>query len=422
MRPGKFVQIHTLTSYPATLLNRDDAGFAKRLPFGGATRTRISSQCLKYHWRHHQGNQALTDLDVAPTVRSRQTFDRLIAQPLIKERYPERLVVCVVKTLMELVLSGKKTTDSALQAILKQEEGLASLLHSTQVTILGEPEVRYLLDLTKQVLDELRENLPDLWTDPASNLAEGQTKAVIDVCKQLSDKELKKNLQGLGHATGLDAALFGRMATSDLLARGDAAIHVAHAFTTHEEESENDYFSAVDELVASSDDGELGSGHINTSELASGLFYGYVVVDVPLLVSNLEGCLRTEWENADRNLAASVVERLIHIIATVSPGAKLGSTAPYAHSELVLVEVGASQPRTLANAFRNPVERKADLLTNTYKQLARHLEELDVMYDSKEDRRLSAVGPVELLTGGVGVDKTVPLAEAAAWAASQVRG
>ena len=42
----RFLQIHFLTSYAATLLNRDDAGFAKRIPFGGVVRTRISSQCL----------------------------------------------------------------------------------------------------------------------------------------------------------------------------------------------------------------------------------------------------------------------------------------------------------------------------------------------------------------------------------------
>ena len=40
---AKFVQIHYLTSYPAALLNRDDAGLAKRIPFGGVTRTRVSS-------------------------------------------------------------------------------------------------------------------------------------------------------------------------------------------------------------------------------------------------------------------------------------------------------------------------------------------------------------------------------------------
>ena len=47
----RFIQIHTLHTYPAALLNRDDAGLAKRLPYGGAVRTRISSQCLKRHWR-----------------------------------------------------------------------------------------------------------------------------------------------------------------------------------------------------------------------------------------------------------------------------------------------------------------------------------------------------------------------------------
>ena len=42
----KFVQIHYLTAYPASLLNRDDAGMAKRLPYGGTSRIRVSSQCL----------------------------------------------------------------------------------------------------------------------------------------------------------------------------------------------------------------------------------------------------------------------------------------------------------------------------------------------------------------------------------------
>ena len=66
MSDARFLQVHTLTCYPGALLNRDDAGFAKRLPFGGATRTRISSQCLKYHWRNHDGEHALCGLDVPP--------------------------------------------------------------------------------------------------------------------------------------------------------------------------------------------------------------------------------------------------------------------------------------------------------------------------------------------------------------------
>lgn len=46
-----FLQIHFLTSYHASLLNRDDVGLAKRIRFGGHDRLRVSSQCLKRHWR-----------------------------------------------------------------------------------------------------------------------------------------------------------------------------------------------------------------------------------------------------------------------------------------------------------------------------------------------------------------------------------
>ena len=68
------------------------------------------------------------------------------------------------------------------------------------------------------------------------------------------------------------------MVTSDPGANIDAAVHVAHAFTVHAEESESDYFSVVDDLQA--DDEDPGAAHIGDMELTAGLFYGYVVVDV----------------------------------------------------------------------------------------------------------------------------------------------
>jgi len=72
---GDMVQVHLLTAYPAALLNRDDAGLAKRIPFGGAVRTRISSQCLKKHWREAP---LLTDL--GPMAhRSTRIFERVVA-------------------------------------------------------------------------------------------------------------------------------------------------------------------------------------------------------------------------------------------------------------------------------------------------------------------------------------------------------
>src|SRR5687768_14518897 len=71
-----FLQIHTLTSYPAALLNRDGIGFAKRLPFGGSIRLRISSQCLKRHWRTFEDEGGIGGIElggelVPMAVRSR---------------------------------------------------------------------------------------------------------------------------------------------------------------------------------------------------------------------------------------------------------------------------------------------------------------------------------------------------------------
>ena len=42
-----FIQIHTLTAYPPSCLNRDIAGRPKTAILGGVERLRISSQSLK---------------------------------------------------------------------------------------------------------------------------------------------------------------------------------------------------------------------------------------------------------------------------------------------------------------------------------------------------------------------------------------
>ena len=78
----RFIQIHTLHTYPAALLNRDDAGLAKRLPYGGAIRTRISSQCLKRHWRVADDAFSLAKLGVPMATRTRYVAE-LIRQRLI---------------------------------------------------------------------------------------------------------------------------------------------------------------------------------------------------------------------------------------------------------------------------------------------------------------------------------------------------
>lgn len=195
---------------------------------------------------------------------------------------------------------------------------------------------------------------------------------------------------------GLVGALFGRMVTSDPDANITAPVHVAHAFTVHAEEDESDYFTAVDDLAR---EDETGADTIQETELTSGLFYGYVVVDLPGLIDNLGG---------DRALAGAVLHNLIHLIAEVSPGAKLGSTAPYSRASLMLLEAGDRQPRSLAEAFRTPCKPETGAASEA---LSAHLTALDEVYATGEERRFMALSNHDL----PGAERT-NLAGLATWA------
>jgi CRISPR system Cascade subunit CasC len=83
MIAARFLQIHTLHSYTAALLNRDESGQAKRLPYGGSMRTRISSQCLKRHWRLADDPHALSRIAGATDAfRSRELVTLMVIAPL----------------------------------------------------------------------------------------------------------------------------------------------------------------------------------------------------------------------------------------------------------------------------------------------------------------------------------------------------
>lgn len=394
--PSRFLQIHTLTHYPASLLNRDDAGFAKRMPFGGAVRTRISSQCLKRHWRVYDGDNSLRTIDAPESVRSRISFDRYVVEPLVARGIPEDIARLAAQKIVGKVFGSEAKQEKAAKKGAKKTDDQGSTavegpVKTSQVTVLGRPELDYLCELAHEAITSV-------------DGVAAKIEAAID--KRTAEKDLRKNLMALRPGSleaGLGAALFGRMVTGDILSRTDAAIHVAHAMTVHAQMTESDYFTAIDDLVR--EDGEQGSGHINASELTSGLFYGYVVIDVKGLVTNL---------GEDRALAGDVIERLVHIISTVSPGAKKGSTAPYAFSHLVLVESGSTQPRTLQNAFIEPVRTAGNLIENTYAVMQQHIADLDGMYGKKEQRAHAGLATGDRFEGGQN------LAALAAWTRAQV--
>ena len=367
MNLPRFIQIHTLHNYPGALLNRDDAGLAKRLPYGDAIRTRISSQCLKRHWRVADDHFALANLGVPMAVRSRVTLD-LIRKKLIEGGLSEALAQSAGEGLRDAGLLDKGGKES------KGKEAL----ETGQAVLMGYAEIDYLVKRCAELAQE--------------NTEVKALKAAI--AKFLKDE--KKNIEALKHGSGLESALFGRMVTSDVLASRDAAVYVAHAFTVHEAQVENDYFTVVDDLLREA--GEQGSAGIFDTELASGLYYGYVVVDVPQLIANLEGEKAKDWATLPaekRELAGRVVQHLLHLIATVSPGAKRGSTAPFEWAKFLLVEVGDWQPRSLAGAFQNALPLNQPAIREAAVQmLADEIGKLDDAYGAPLDRRFLALDKV----------------------------
>ena len=373
MPDARFLQIHSLHGYPAALLNRDESGLAKRMTYGGTVRTRISSQCLKRHWRTAEGPHALHAIKGATeAVRSRDTVTRRIIEPLASAGHDRAVIEALEPTFQRVVYGARGTTRDSRQALL-----------------LGEPEIEYLAAEAARLARR------------SANDGEAARKAAASWMKSE-----RANLRALADATalpaGLASALFGRMVTSDPDANLDAAVHVAHAFTVHTEESESDYFTVIDDLSQESED--PGAAHINETEITAGLFYGYVVVDRGTLLRNLGG---------DADLAAAIGERLVHLIATVSPGAKLGSTAPYSYTSWVLAEAGDRQPRSLAEAFRDAC---APSTGEAEEAAHRHLSDLDRMFGAREARRTASLGNRE----APGSD-AVTLDDLARWAGDALR-
>ncbi len=372
MNLPRFIQIHTLHNYPGALLNRDDAGLAKRLPYGDKIRTRISSQCLKRHWRMADDHFSLSNLGFELEKRSTDFLDRIRLKLEAEGVTPGHALATV-----EALAEGLKLNRNA-----KKKDKF----RTSEILLLGVNEVTYLtsfcLEFSKQY--------------PDAKLLAAAIKERIDEKPKDGRKSFKDNLKAFLEQSGLTSALFGRMVTSDVFASRDAAVYVAHAFTVHEAQVENDYFTVVDDLVSESE--EKGSAGIFDTELASGLYYGYVVVDVPQLIANLEGEKAKDWATLPaekRELAGRVVQHLLHLIATVSPGAKRGSTAPFEWAKFLLVEVGDWQPRSLAGAFQNALPLNQPAIREAAVQmLSDEIGKLDDAYGAPLDRRFLALDKV----------------------------
>lgn len=291
-----FIQFHLLTTYPLSNPNRDDQGRPKQAMIGGTPRLRISSQSLKRAIR--ESSYFMQDLAGHTGTRTRRLATELEA---------------------ELIGEGVKA-DKAGQ-IARHIGEVFSKLGTKQ-------------DKDSTEATTLAFISPEEWT-----LARDLAAEAVDGKELPKEKELKKAV--LRHADGaVDIAMFGRMLANSPDYNRDAAVQVAHAFTTHRAQAQDDWFAAVDDLKTRDED--AGAGHIGEHGFGSGIYYLYACVNADLLVENLGG---------DRELAARGIASLARALATATPKGKQNSHAHHPRAGFIRVERGSQQPRDLSGAF-----------------------------------------------------------------------
>jgi CRISPR system Cascade subunit CasC len=335
----KFIQIHALTVYAPSNLNRDDTGRPKTAKFGGAERLRISSQALKRAIRTSDAFKARLEGKMGTrTARSGEWF----REELIKANVEASKATAIAKALSAFIgkVDEEKSTDEKIRN--KELFFMAPEERAHFSTMIME------IARDQKLADELAATAGAFDDDEGEE--DGEALKKKDKKKPKLSKEAKQRLKELREQvlvtvdTAADIAMFGRMVASAPDFNREAAVQVAHAITTHKVEVEDDFYTAVDDLKRPSED--AGAGFIGELGFGSGVFYIYACIDRDLLEKNLGG---------DKALAATAIAGLVEGLATSSPTGKQASFASRSRASYLRIEKGSQQPRSLAAAFFKPV-------------------------------------------------------------------
>jgi CRISPR system Cascade subunit CasC len=329
---SRFIQLHLLTFYPPSNLNRDDVGRPKTAFMGGVERLRISSQALKRAIRTSEVFALALDGHLASRT---QRFAETIIEPYLRDKGANPEQANDIARQIAAVFGKVATVDADHKK--KGDRALLPSARTAQLAFIGREEQKAALDLAEKMLAD-----PTIRVKPELVLTRADS--------------------------AVDIAMFGRMLADNPDFNREAAVQVAHAVTTHRVVIEDDFYTAVDDLKQKGED--AGAGFMGETGFGSGIFYLYVCVDSDLLVGNLA-------ENAD--LAKLALKSLVEALATVSPTGKQASFASRARASYILAEIGGQQPRTLAGAFAQAIKGE-NIIDDSIMALVSTCEQMDKVY------------------------------------------
>lgn len=388
-----FVQIHMLQSMPPGNLNRDDTGQPKKCIFGGVTRGRISSQCLKKNIRHSiQFNEVFGDaLSVRTTYLPRMVADELRA---LKPEISDDDLKKIKATLASKFKSENRGGDSEDAGDSEEGQGQPkSSSAPSDITDQTGQLVFFPPPFAKEIAG-LISNLMDKKSDAYKAWISGKKKEKDKHKKDINEFEYEMFKKS--ESLTVDIGMFGRMTTSDLVVNVEAACQVAHAISTHEAFIESDYFTAMDDKkpeFASTQTEKTGAAFLGSGETEtffdSAVYYKYFNLDVDALKKHLS------WKNDEAARAAGV---LVHAAALANPTGKQNSFAAHGIPELILVEVSqVKRPISYTNAFLKPVNG-VNLMTESAVALCEYIDTVSKAFAPSDMHR------VLLTVGSASVD------------------
>lgn len=350
------IEIHMLKNYPPTNLNRDDTGAPKTCMFGGVTRGRISSQCLKRSWRRSPLLQEAVGKENFG-FRTR-TFPELVAKKLKEMGVNSDYVEAIRPKLAEFAKSDSKGS-------AKENSEETTKTKKMQVIFFAESDIAVIAERVKEKLD---------------------TCTSLESVKKLKAKDLKQEIDDAKtRSITLDIALFGRMVTSEAFRNVEASMQVAHAISTNKMTKESDYFTAMDDLLSGESLDEMGAGMIQETDYNSACYYVYASLDTDALLENLK------FTDHAEELVQKAVPALIRTMALTNPSGKQNSFAGNILPSAMLVECKEQKiPTSMVNAFVEPVRpnQEGDLVYNSIVRLANEADMLSRNYGLEVSRRL----------------------------------
>ncbi len=382
-----FMQLHILRSMPPGNLNRDDTGQPKQCIFGGVTRGRISSQCIK---RNIRKSEEFTERFGDSLAARTKFLPKMVAEEL-KELAPDVLDDELKKVMKALAGQFKKSEkdDSKDDEKPKDESG------QTPQLVFIPPRFA---EKIAELLNDLRKNDKKAYESYIQEKKqEKKKKAKTDEEKKEEKtlKDFKNKIFEASKTLTVDIALFGRMTTSDLLDNTEATCQVAHAISTHETIIESDYFTAIDDLKGKYSSTQMeasGAAHIGSGETgiyySSAVYYEYLNLDISAIEKHLPS-----WSQEKRADIASI---LVKAAVNSNPTGKQNSFAAHGVPELIVIDIsGKKRPISYANAFLQPAKggSEQNLMTKSAEMLKDYIESVGNAYSPSDMQRLClAVG------------------------------